>query len=489
MDDRAHAPHAESGDDFEIEVTDLRRSGGSDGTSGGSTDLADVLSGRRRLSRRQRLWRLASAVGVVTLGLLVTALGTRGVLVIRRIAPPSPQPVALGLQVGDLACLDDVAWSPGGERVALLGYRQGCPGGGIAAEPGLLSIDDARTGRVVAHFQPDAAILRMLHARFPRVFDTAGPASAGTGPPAIAYDYLLWSPDGRRLALTFFCFAPALGPQTLAGVALMSAQIGNEQVMMQPVSELGDVIEWDLQRGTIVSGAAAGADLPPALAYRWGADGALIPTTPLSADVAPASSRPGPVGNPDGASSFTIWQPGGAALTMQLSLQGVVPVPGVYTFSTAFAAWSPDERYLVDAVSLEGRFEPPGRPLPRRQTLTDFSLGRAPILPVRDQALLRVLDELSATTQIPADPDAQTVAIAWRPDGRVLAVHHPGGRTVDLYDCVTGRQLASLPVPTGGRISFTRYVLLLWSPDGSRLLLLDAYTGPAALWGPGQLPR
>lgn len=69
--------------------------------------------------------------------------------------------------------------------------------------------------------------------------------------------------------------------------------------------------------------------VPPALSYRWEADGALEPETPLSASAPPAQITHGPVGSPIG-DSFTVWQPGTLDYQAGDPLTGQFFDPGAY---------------------------------------------------------------------------------------------------------------------------------------------------------------
>jgi WD40 repeat protein len=72
-------------------------------------------------------------------------------------------------------------------------------------------------------------------------------------------------------------------------------------------------------------------------------------------------------------------------------------------------------------------------------------------------------------------------AVAWSPDGRILAAYAVG-KPVTLYDAATGRKLLSLPPPP--RQIFLQGIvgILRWSPDSSSLLLSGEEWGAVALW-------
>ena len=467
-------------DDFEVEVSGLAEAG--DPARRWQPWPSRATAGQRLLAFRRR-WRWASAAGV----LLVVTLSLAGSIVQPPPPGPPPPPVVLIAQQGSMACLRDLAWSPDSSRIAMIGYRQGCPGNGY--EPGLLNIYSAVSGRLIRQVQPDGPILQALQQR------SAGtaPASGGGPEPMIDYSSLLWSPSLQRLALTFT--ASALSPSPIlpaAGVLLLDQAGEPERVQLQSLQFFAptNYFEWDVQRGVLLPSAVLStqdfsqfsSNLPIALAYRWGSNGALIPQGLANLDTPPPAPPSGPIGNPSGDASFTIWQPGTAELVTQNPTNFLmVAKPGVFAWHTFFAAWSPDGRYLLDALHLIGRVQPAGIASPHPQTLADFGADQTPLLPVRDAAfsqMLQLLPQSPTTAQ-------QSLQLAWRPDGGVLAAYGylvNLGQTVNLYDCATGGLLASLPPPRIGGV-----VSLSWSPDGSRLLWLDGAT--AVIWGPGWLPR
>jgi len=383
-----------------------------------------------------------------------------------------PSRVILPQQDG-FACLADTAWSPDSKRIAFLGYQHDCAQGTAVYEPGQVMVHDARSGKLVEQLRPDSTILHALRVRFPWAH----------GVPVIYYDMFLWSPDGQRVALAFsVVFTPEGATPLFDGVLLADEDGGHAQILLQPQQDSSPYIEWDLERGELEAvppspsiSSSSFITVPPALAYRWGAVGTLIPETRLTSTTAPSSPPLGPVGNPDGGTSFTIWQPGWAELTTEAPANGRVHLPGVYTWNTTFWTWSPDGRYLVDPIALASRLEPTGRPLPSHQALVDFQLEQVPLLPVRDAAFQRILEALPQILI-----SSNTMMVAWRLDGRMLAAYNADEKTLGLYDCTSGNQLASLLLPTGqGYLSGSNF--MSWSPDGSQLLLLDRQSG-ATLW-------
>jgi WD40 repeat protein len=290
-----------------------------------------------------------------------------------------------------------------------------------------------------------------------------GSSLTNADPIGITYVQVIWSPDGKLLACTFNVLSTQ-PPQN--GVVLMHREGGQPQVVLQNQSATAPFYaEWDVVRSQPVPftpppSALSLMPLSPALAYRWGADGTLVPETVLTNAGVPAAPALGPVGNPDGDPTFTLWQPG------SVDVASLADASRLTSWSTTFAAWSPDGRYLVDGMTLFGLLKLPGQRFPNSSTLVRTRLNQVPLLPLRDRALLMVVE--SAT------------AVAWSPNGRVLAASH-AGKSVELYECRSGRRLASLVLHNQG---FAAPTALRWSPDGSHVLVASLWRTMIILWDP-----
>jgi WD40 repeat protein len=490
MDEHEHFPHDthEKGDPFEIEITGSPQPMRPDDAGNSRLEPAEALL-HRRLSRGQRFRRIAITLSILLLGLLVIVPGSYQALIAYLSALPSfltgqPQmPLALWPEQKDFACLADVAWSPNGQRIALLGYRQNCALNHGAI--GTVSLYDMRSGHLIARLQPDASIFHALKLLYATILPSASSSVAAVW--VIAYQHVLWSPDGRRLALTFTLLEPPFLPFADSevmreGLLLMDTDGSHVRVFLQPqtTAVAPAYAVWDLDRSTL----QIALSLPPAAAYRWGVDGSLVPVP----NAARLAQTPDPVGNPDGGSSFTVWQSGVAALVARRSPRSKSGYePELYAWLSFFAAWSPNQRYLVTELAVQGQLQPVKSPSPPKGLLINLGISQAPLLPVHDAGFLRVLKTLPSALSS-QNTEVLTV-VAWRPDGRVVAAYNPG-HNVTLYDCVTGRQLASLPLPQqSDNVPSQLFPVLRWSPDGSHLLLLDDHTGLLAIWGPQQLPK
>ena len=452
---------------------------------------------------------------------LVAALSTLGGVLYTHLRPSSRQsaiPLRIAALSGGLDCPHDLSWSPDGKRVAVLGYQGDCPyllspkahnaSGGIAHVAGLVKIYDAHSGAPLTTLHPDDLIVPAITLP-PVVAAYAKTQLAQSGLVIdffdINYTHALWSPpDGQRLALTFTVRVPtglpvASGAEepvwpetTFNGLLLLSADGSGSRVLLS-APHAGDVsyTEWDLSAGAVVPAPASMTALAPstpgffttvpvASAFRWGADGRLGPVGLLSATAAPSLAS---VGNPDGDTVFTVWQPGIA--TVQSDESAHTLLRSAFTLTTDIAAWSPDGRYLASGIAFAGLLSSPQ------------SQDIEPRLPVRDAAL-RQASVVAKQHAFPAlvsqrsVPAGSGVLVAWSPDGQTLAMAaDTSDHGVTLYDCASGRQVSTLAPPgatgstTGVRTASREQgeaSLLRWSPDGSRLSLLDAASGALTIW-------
>jgi hypothetical protein len=487
MDSLEHTEQETAEEDDEVELTDLDPlcDAGNQQSSWLASTVLDWQRSPQRLRSRRR-WRLASTLSLLLLLVILFALnrGPSSFIVngfttalFRAAGASSSFATTPTLPRRDgIACLADAAWSPDTHFIAVLGY-QDCPQDDYV--PSLLNLYDARSKHLISQLKPDDAVLHALHNSLSpstrqAVEHILADGPAGESPPVIDYMHVIWSPDGQRLACTF---AIAAQQPSVYGVVLMSSNGGSAQVVLQQRHAPPALsAEWDVDRtlSVVHSTSPAAAVLqpfPPALAYHWGTNGTLVPETLLSTLSLPAvpPSQPGPIGNPDGDTSFTIWQPG---LAHVIPPQDTSRVSTLSTWSTDFAAWSPDGRYLVDEIGLTGLLQPPGQLFPSHKALVALGLNQAPLLPIHDGALLMVVQ--------------RATALAWSPNGRVLAAY-TAGNIVTLSDCVNGHTLASLLVRTKYPAPAAQAVLMRWSPDGSHLLLSSVAWGLLSIWSPDHL--
>ncbi|HEU4785083.1 MAG TPA: hypothetical protein VFS83_17230 [Ktedonobacterales bacterium] len=438
-----------------------------------------------------------------------------------------------------LSCPKDASWSPDGQIVALLGYQGNCPNsypGTYTYHAGVIALYDQTVGRVTSTIQPDPLITTALQLKPPAIATPdpyAGVGNKDTSHQVIDYAHLLWSPDGKQLAVTFMVLLTTkdLGnggfdTHSVEGVLFVSPAGGNERVLSHTMAR-GERYSglWNLATGAYIPMAtpperastdrgwyAAPAFSQPALQYQWASDGRLQPVTPLNGTSAPAGQSNILVGQPDGGEMFSIWQPG----TIQLTTRwvGVEPEHNLHTlktpvetWTTSLASWSADGAYLFAGDQggeiSNWRVALPGQPAPDPTDLARIGLVGAPVLPVRDAGMAAILRRYHDTS---IDPNAwQTqINLAWSLDGKRVAVEAPIARpdglaqmsdfAVSIYDCASGKllktltpklQLASV-APYGG---FGPEVFLRWSPDGKQLLLYYPVLNGAQIWGSQDLPR
>lgn len=338
---------------------------------------------------------------------------------------------------------------------------------------------DTASGKLVSTFDPQGDILAVVHRLEP-----------GTVPHAEC-GHVLWAPTGDRLAVLCAVLS-ASNTLMFKGIRVTDLDGSHPQLTLLPASgSESQPVVWDLAKN---AGTAA-TTLPVAQAYMWASD-SLAPTSPATGTVSTPTTELTPVGNPAGDAAFSAWQPGSAYLRLApVTAPAMVELPGAYVWTTAFAAWSPDGRFIFDDVSLTARLQPEGHPAPSQSILNDFGLSDVPLLPVRDPALLAVLNTMN-----PDGPsNAGAVDVAWRPDGRYLAerltfiTQDRLDHTIGIYDCRTGKRVVSLqPFVEPGDAAGAGF-LARWSPDGQRLLLANYRpsdnTVVITIYGPSQLPQ
>jgi WD40 repeat protein len=451
-------------------------------------------SPRFPLRRRKTQIAVTSVVTIVGLVIFLSVSGVFSALlasVARSSHPSSATTVRIHVisisHVGEedgLSCLMDTAWSPNSQQVAVLGYATNCPDPQKPDVAGLINLYSARTATVVAHLHPDVVIQTALKEYVTQPLSDF----------IINYASILWSPDGQQLAVAFDINSYNNYSASFNGLLIVGPE-GKQHVFLHQFYGtllVPSYMVWDVQQGTVTEVPLANPpfqssyledyyNIDAALMYHWGANGQLVPDINAS-----STSAFDAIGNPDGASSFSIWQPGLVEWTAQVG-NGTVHLPGVYLWQTFFSAWSPDGRYLADGLATGSLLHIPGQRLISHQALKDLGLDQLATIQVHNTAVIRLLRSLSSSSST-GSPSGSGANVAWRPDGRVVAVDNAG--IVVVYDCATGRELASLlphslyPLNLDGGNGDS----LSWSPDGSHLLLASTTWG-LSIWGPGQLPK
>lgn len=468
-----------SRDSFEVEIIDLDP----------PEHAGNVLSARlgrlllrwqRPENRRARLWLNNGLLTCLVLVLLIVLFSSStGLTSLLTAAWPfsaaqSSVPLnslsvsqAFAPVVSEIRCPVDSAWSPDSSLIALLGYTQSCSQ--KAYTPAQIDLYAAASGRQVAQWSPDKAIIQAMQ-RFPGVSASMEDNLARKpnwvenhgATPVVYYTQILWSANHSRLALSFvatnYVFA-------YAGLLLANADGSQAQVLLQPEHDefspnTGAPLLWDLQSKSVTTFSVPA----PALVYTWNMQDQLTPLVPLDAHTDLSTYLNAAPGSPTGGRSFTIWQPGRASLLAS----------SLYLWSTSFAIWSPDERYLITNFAFAGLTKSPGQAFPSDEELHTLGVNALPRLPAHDLALLSAA--------------AHARALAWNPAGTLLAVDDAMGM-VGLYDCQTGHLLRQLTARKTTPLSPGSATLLSWSPDGHYLQLSSPQEGSMTLWGPALLPH
>lgn len=444
----------------------------------------------------------------------------------------APATVTFAPASDNLTCPRDVAWSPDGTTIAVLGYQMSCASDYPASysyHPGRIALYDAETGHPSATLLPDPIITAALDLKPPTIatpMPYASPYDRDTSHQAINYSHVLWSPDGKQVAVTFSIRAATgatanggFETKMLQGVLLSDVSGSRTRVLSRTLAR-NEVYSglWNLADGTyipamndhVASGpgyggwGASAALMPPALRYQWTDDGRLQAVTPLTPGSPPTPQSSGPVGQPDGGKDFTVWQPGVAQIITHDNAEPPQPLKApVEIWQSSFAAWSANGKFLFAGTGgdeIESwRLAVDGVPAPDDATLRKLGLVSALVLPTRDAGLAAALHTYH---NVSSNPGAQNmpVYLSWSPDGKRLAVESQMLReagdlprvsdfAVSIYDCASGKLLGKEPLKLGPEVSFDFGTFLRWSHDGTRLLLFSTALGGAQIWGSGDLPR
>lgn len=372
-------------------------------------------------------------------------------------------------------CPVNAAWSPDGHSLAVLAQDEQCVDSENTA-----SSDTSKYQ--VAIFDARGTLMKRidLSAGIPQYMEHGTPTTTGSSATSMTarFRWIVWLPDGRRLALPFVLFrAPGNTDYSNEGTSGMAViPVDGSQADITISSGLSAVGYWDFQaKRAIRLNISDYPDRSPplaSLAYQWTSEGKVV--------VAHAPSPNDPVGNPSGGQSFTVWQPGTIMLDRQT---------GAIGYSSMFLPLSPDGRYLM----LIGGF---GAILDSGVDLDSSDHSR--IAP-RDAGLKAASERLKD----PADPYAQNMSVAWRFDGKRIAAVDPNplvdqvrtnfsqgipktSESVTIFDCTTGDKLLTLKTQTlVNRPSYPLNIstpTLGWNGKGNALFLLDTNFDALSIW-------
>jgi hypothetical protein len=389
------------------------------------------------------------------------------------------------LRQGAIQCPVGAAFAPDGAHIAILGSLGSCaPATATSLTTHIAAIYDTRSGATT------------LYVRLEKLLgiDTSVPLDQQYIH-AIHYFNLGWSPDGHSLAIVFTAFnsSDILIPDTEvdAGLILLNTEHGTAQIFhgdsgyfSLPGASGGGFPIWDVQTGTQIPAFAPESGL----AYAWNAHGAPYPIVKTHSDFQQLPINAGPrypVGNPDGSSTFTIWQPGVIA--------GSSSSMGAAIFTTVFATWSPDGRYvtLLTAGAQLPLAQAPAQHTPPslgRGTITYPTPSVMPSAPARDAALYAVQRRAG---------NLGWALVAWNPAGTLLASINctaPGSQTLELRTTDSAIIQGSAQLPLAASNAGCRNLasdtsaypaqplMLLWSPSGDQVLVSDQTSGVLTIW-------
>lgn len=439
----------------------------------------DSESAKRPSRQTRRISAMLAALTIIVL-LAVVGAAWQGWFPWQRGKPvASDNLVSVNLASYNLYCPSAAVWSPDNQRIAVLAQLGACARADAGfPEPNVVAIFRTN-GDLVRLLYPDSAVLGKTAPTSPLPTPIPGTQTPSTIAAYVQYPTLGWSPDGERLALTYFATAahgqslPSEQVKTDGGVTLLRVD-GTDGDTLSARYWSGDDI-WDLQTRKLLPRDTRSQ--PPTLAYRWTSEGKLAPVTDTSLS--------GPVGSPSGGDQFTIWQSGSVMLDRQTK---------ALVFSASVVAWSPDGRYLAPYMGFGGELTPGATGITRT---SDGSYQ----LPPRDNALITAASQLKS----PDNPHATIMPVAWRSDGRLLAALEPNPlldlitdqddygtipnatEKVVIYDCATGANrltLTTKPLVNGlqsaGGLSFSP--VIRWSSPGKQVLLLDTYFDSLTIW-------
>ena len=421
------------------------------------------------LRRRAAALALLASIGMIAASLSGCASASAG-------STARPHASRRMNPLGDgLFCATQVAWSPDSTRIAVVGYSVNCSGAGPGRTPGLIVVYAAASGTLIQKLQPDTAVLAL-----PAIAQQVAANSAGGMISTLTYQNLTWTPNSQALLMTFDLELqpnPNAGSTGVYGLLRLGA---TDPSLTQAWLDTGASPFAQFERWNLLSGAA---DVPPtpakATTYQWTDDGAL----------APAGAAGQLVGAPDGGKTFTVWQPGRLLFGTKSdkATESTTVIAQDIGWVSYVSPVSPDGVHFYPNIIGAGSVVPPS---------TQHAVAGEPILQPHDQALVALAQQMMQT---PSPSQNMSILVAWRPDGRYLAAlvsnaAAPSSATVtiSIYDTVSGKlvkqvkpdftSLSASPAAAGSSVA------LLWSPDGSRLLLVDNVYGVITVWGAGALP-
>lgn len=471
-----------------------------------STNQVDERARPRRWTGPRRSWQsLVGALAAIIV--IIGAIGGFGVYKghwLSLAGAASARPTATPGRIQSLLSIDTspsgicptgLAWSPDALKLAVAtdSEQSSCD----TSDPGrtqVVTIYDARSGAQLNRFSVFVTLQQLQ----------INASSAYASQPS-------WSPDGRTIVVPFDLL-DATGQHS--GLLILPVGRGAPRALIDTADTQLTRPIWNLRSGKLVSTQTEA--LPPALTYRWSADGGIHPAQGVP--VGSGAYTGSPVEKGDGA-SFSRWRRGVIA---PVSREGYLGAPFAWFHEDTDALWSPDGQFVAPNYSLETRLPDPAGTtsaalIPQDSACSDVASNAvtggasqaslattycgqkaiaypdaayATVVAKARAGMPTKLDSGSVVTSWPA------VEVAWRPDGKVLAtmlpaddvaVHHAAAR-VTLYDTATGAVLTTLALKTTLPSSQTNMpIYLSWAPTGQQLALVNNGDSQVIVWGASSL--
>lgn len=375
-------------------------------------------------------------------------------------------------------------FTPDDERIALTGAVKPCQQftRGINRCGHGLAIYDAHTGALIQMLP----IEPLLGVTTP----ADSPAHARGSDGYVHLDALGWSPDSTWFAMVYTVFdnpAPTSPDDILdSGLLLVNPQAGGTRVIRGDSGYFtalggkpGAHPIWRLSS----SAETTSYSVAPGLIFAWNSAGLPFPTAPVKSalsELPPNAGARYPVGDPDIAAPFTIWQPG------VVIGPGSAQIGGRSAFVTTFPSWTTDGASLGEITV--GLALP--TPVQANATISAPSGVASPAIaepatlpaaPARDVALARVQEAIGAYGW---------AAVAWNPTGGVLAsviCFARKGQSVELRDTASGSIIGDAPLnlrpgDPGCGDANNANLHMTWSHDGAELLVVDRAAATLTLW-------
>jgi WD40 repeat protein len=370
----------------------------------------------------------------------------------------------INLAVNNLSCPLHLAWSPDGAQIAILATLGDCTNQYTGGPE--LAIFDARTGKLTHGYALDS------------VFTKQGISTK------LASLLFAWAPDGSALIVAAG-YDPYQAPPPGTPHGLISITVATGAVRFvadtTPQTTDGATLIWDTRTGKLIHTIA---ELAPATAYTWGADGSLAPSVAGAA----------------GKGAVSIWRSGSISPIYAVAGNENTPppanqlVPQLIVFISREPGWSPDGRYLALPLNMGVRLPGGANAYPNVGCEAGFaSVCQSAPTAAPDKGFSAALAAFEASWS----PSPQQLplwnnqAVVWRADGQELVTLLPGqdfntGKstaTLTIFNTHTGAVVRTLTINrVAVDFGYDAAPQVAWSPRGAALAALNYGDATLTLW-------